>query len=303
MITINLLIFMAGFIIALALMLVMHILVSRRNNEMNFEMEKEIIYLKKEIQRVVSSRGLCASAQELARFLEVMPFNENNLNAKKLEMLDRLKRFIKGDELDKWPCAQHDILCCIAKALCPKTQIPKYNLFSRSDLLHFDPAKNGHNILKHNISFLDVVHCSGDSFGRLITPNGNGRYVYFSYFFKDNERKYVISVCELPKNRNEKFDPEVRKLIEDILNNDLCKENPRTLVNEILSSLERKTQEGVLDKGKICPQPRMITARFFSKENLDKTIRNVIRDNKLNKETIDALRKRAKEILEKDFII
>lgn len=57
------------------------------------------------------------------------------------------------------------------------------HLYSKGDTLEYDPAKNGQNIIKHGISFGEVVSYSS-RFGTLSVPcpdeNDDTRYVFFS---------------------------------------------------------------------------------------------------------------------------
>lgn len=66
------------------------------------------------------------------------------------------------------------------------------HLYSTCDLYSFDPAKNGQNVLKHGISFGEVVSYS-KKFGTLNIPcpdhNDKERIVSFSDFYLENKYK------------------------------------------------------------------------------------------------------------------
>lgn len=66
----------------------------------------------------------------------------------------------------------------------------KESVFSSSDFYQYDPAKNGQNIIKHEISFRAVISHS-TQFGTLIVPcpdkNKGRRVVIFSDYFIKND--------------------------------------------------------------------------------------------------------------------
>jgi uncharacterized DUF497 family protein len=92
--------------------------------------------------------------------------------------------------------------------------------YSTSELMEYDPAKNGKNLVKHGISFNEVVSYS-KNFGTLIitipcldNSNNNERVIIFSGLVLNEQdklqfplskfsvKKYTISIAEL---RDEKF--------------------------------------------------------------------------------------------------
>ncbi len=91
----------------------------------------------------------------------------------------------------------------------------KEHLYSKSDLYEYDPAKNGQNLIKHGISFDEVVSYS-NKFGTLSVAcpdeNDKERLILFSDIsasrsgcklslpiekVANEEEMYVMSVCQL----------------------------------------------------------------------------------------------------------
>lgn len=98
---------------------------------------------------------------------------------------DILKKILTGEsELDTHE--EIDIKIYALKALFPGSHDSlklKETLCSKSEFYHYDPAKNGQNIIKHGISFRDIVNFSS-KFGTLMVPcpetNNEQRVVIFS---------------------------------------------------------------------------------------------------------------------------
>ena len=95
-------------------------------------------------------------------------------------------------ETFKHPTSLNDICRCILKILNKRKyyklihEIGFDNLESNSELLCYDPSKNGQNLLKHGIEFHAVHSYCGGHFP-LISPNKKGNQVLFSrYYFQNN---------------------------------------------------------------------------------------------------------------------
>lgn len=147
---------------------------------------------------------------------------------------------------------KHDILCCIAKKLKCPVHIPKENIYSKNDLLEFDPSKNGQNILKHGIDFRSIPSFAdlenGDLLAYTKTEKGEPRLVYFLRM----ENKNVLVIVTEPHSSK-------------------------------------------------CRGFRYISARYFPNEesSVEETIKEVIKDNSLEKEVLQRLRDEIYQVLER----
>lgn len=141
-----------------------------------------------------------------------------------LQSLRENRRFLLEKFIDDpckifgYPIDLNDVLRCMSKILLSrnaykKLDIEHNNLGSDSELICYDPVKNGQNILKHGIVFHGVSsYCGGHL--PLISPNrntkGEYRQVLFSrYYFErgnhiylydhkpDNEYVYLATVFTL----------------------------------------------------------------------------------------------------------
>lgn len=100
-----------------------------------------------------------------------------------------LDKIISG-EIYYSSCETNDVLRYIAKELNSDSyeslKLPENNLYSESEFVSYDPAKNGLNIVKHGIEFHAVHSYSNGTFGRLMVPTGDQssekRYVIFSKY-------------------------------------------------------------------------------------------------------------------------
>jgi len=141
-------------------------------------------------------------SSEIEHIFKNMPETELSLKLKVLnlpqeregilkEILIGKKRLDIADEID--------IKIYALKALFPDSQDSlklKETIFSNSELCQYDPAKNGQNIIKHGVSFREIVSYS-TQFGTLMVPcpetNNERRIIIFSDLSIDN-RKYHLSL-------------------------------------------------------------------------------------------------------------
>lgn len=194
----------------------------------------------------------------LRKFLEV---SEERIEFVKLALSSQ-------DAVIKDPCELNDILRCIFEKMKSNSSndfvLKETNICSQGDLLEYDPKKNGQNILKHGLSFHGVVSYSGDCFGRLIAHvkfKEEMRLAIFSkYFLDDSNGLYLKNSVEY---KDFKY---------------LCVVSICTQRNDKFRFISSRT---------IDP---------FKK--LDKQLQTIIKDENLDNESLDDLRKRAKEILD-----
>ncbi|WP_301362240.1 hypothetical protein [Stutzerimonas nitrititolerans] len=127
---------------------------------------------------------------ELSQKLEILHLPQDREEILK-EILTGKKGLDISDEID--------IKIYALKELFPDSHDSlklKETIFSKSELCHYDPAKNGQNIIKHGVSFREVISYS-TQFGTLMVPcpetNNERRIVIFSDLTIDNER-YRLSL-------------------------------------------------------------------------------------------------------------
>lgn len=109
--------------------------------------------------------------KEIENLLENIDTNGCDLS--KLELTDKrntvLLNILKGNEkIDQ--IEKIDIQLFVLKKLYPekhKLLSITEHMYSKTDLYEYDPTKNGQNIMKHGISFREVVSYS-NNFGKLI---------------------------------------------------------------------------------------------------------------------------------------
>lgn len=139
-----------------------------------------------------------------------MPETELSLKLKLLKLPqdreDILKKILTGKNgLDI--SEELDIRIYALKALFPDSYDSlklKETLFSKSELCHYDPAKNGQNIMKHGVSFREIISFS-TQFGTLMVPcpetNNERRIVIFSDLSLDNKKFHLSLPLEGSETR------------------------------------------------------------------------------------------------------
>lgn len=109
-----------------------------------------------------------------------------------VERTDLLRAIIRGEHEIDHPYTLLDIHLFCLKALHKQAylqaQVPPHRAAS-SVLLTYDPPKNGQNLLKHGLTFPEVITCS-PHFGALQLPCPNAA---------DGERLVVLSKFDIPK--------------------------------------------------------------------------------------------------------
>ena len=177
-----------------------------------------------------------------------------------------LRRDIKVDNF-----LMNDILRCIVKKLCESDdidffdtfKIPENHLLSKASLYEYDPAKNGQNILKHGLDFGAVISYGGSDYGRLISYTNSeieDRFVIFSKYYVNNENNIFLS----DDKKNEDF---------------LC-----------IATIATNVNIGF----------RFISSRALKVKNdkeLQKELKNMIKDNNLDDSIMNGLRNTAYQIL------
>ncbi|CAM9212439.1 BrnT family toxin [Acinetobacter bereziniae] len=177
-----------------------------------------------------------------------------------------LRRDIKVDNF-----LMNDILRCIVKKLCESddidffdtSKIPENHLLSKVSLYEYDPAKNGQNILKHGLDFGAVVNYGGSDYGRLISYTNSeieDRFVIFSKYYVNNENNIFLS----DDKKNEDF---------------LC-----------IATIATNVDIGF----------RFISSRALKVKNdkeLQKELKNMIKDDNLDDSIMNGLRNTAYQIL------
>lgn len=226
-------------------------------------MNREIAEMQKSIDDFIKSHGIDNAIEQIRECLET-PKNGN----------ERLKKYLKGDFTGhEYISEKHDILCCLAKALkCYPKPIPTENIDSNTDTYQYDPAKNGQNILKHNLSFNQICSFIGNR-GVLIVHTATKKTEK-----KDREPRLVYFLG-IEDRKND----EGRKNDEDTENKNKNIKNVMAICAGNTSSL------------------RFISARYFSnkKEEIEDVLKSTIKDEKLSANCLGDLRKSAYSLLEK----
>lgn len=201
---------------------------------------------------------------------------------------------------------QHDILCFFIKSLrISDVEIPKKNFYSEQFDYEYDPAKNGQNILKHGISFQDVIENSNNNLGEICAETegeGEKRFIYFSKYYLNNEdNKYILSVCVISGDLSNDFYEDIAKEFIK-MNEDKYYDNGSILnisiyqkdIFKFLNKLDTKKIEKIQNSSN---KRRFISARLFTKDNFEKIIGQTIRDDGLELEIIESLRTNVKRLL------
>ncbi len=257
------------------------------NNYSIFDEEKEISRLYNVLNNYISECGLDNVAKELYYLIWVYDYKEDRkekyqdwLASKSgrnlLNKTEPKSRFEKLKDLisnlltdNNYFEDRLDYLCLFIKELrlLEKSEVPNRSLYSYSELRQYDPAKNAKNILKHGISFRDVTDNSNCVFGDLVThthSKGEDRSIYFSRVLLNNEFKYIMSICQHPDSES---DLEIGKLADQIMNS--------------------------------VPSMRIISARYFNKNNYKEVIKQAIKDENLDETVLNGLIELAIETIER----
>lgn len=158
------------------------------------------------------------NALQKIRGLTEGEFNKKLSNHEKSKNLPKDRRrllfeIIKGRKSVDYTCSvdieRYAIQCLLPEI--PSSLLHEHHLYSRGDLYEYDPPKNGCNIIKHGISFGEVVSYS-KRFGTLSVACQNDkeeRLVVFSDLNLDNgtyklqlplkgarELNYILSIAE-----------------------------------------------------------------------------------------------------------
>ncbi|MGF2881135.1 hypothetical protein VSN93_13880 [Acinetobacter johnsonii] len=176
-----------------------------------------------------------------------------------------LEKFINNpSKVFSYPTDLNDVFRCILKILSQSAykrlleKIGNQNLSSDGDLVCYDPAKNGQNILKHGIIF-HAVHSYSHGHFPLISPNRRGRQVLFTrYYFEGNNHTYM------------------------------CEEKPDKKYSFVATVFD-STDDGRM---------MFITSRIIDLDgDIDYQLNMLISENGLNPNDLESLRSRALEIL------
>lgn len=178
-------------------------------------------------------------------------FKKTGINNSRFELLkEAINRRLNVSYPESWDIERYAL-----KHLLPeeyKSLALGDHCYSSGELYEYDPSKNGQNIIKHGLSFGEVVSYS-TKFGTLIVPCPDE---------KDGERVVIFSDMVL-KDKN---------LSLPLDNNNFQKEN------YTLSIAQSRN-------GKF----RFISSRLLSKnsykENMDQAFRNIYKENKNLKDT------------------
>ncbi len=144
---------------------------------------------------------------------------------------------------------------------CYMSMVNKNHTYSNGETFEYDPYKNGENIIKHGISFNDVISFSGGSFGTLLIPikdEEEERLVAFSSFFSKeqiqgvpperiNKMNYVISILTLREQKyrfissrflgsSGNYQKDISQSLKDIIKEKSKKES---FVNQCVQILEK----------------------------------------------------------------
>lgn len=253
-----------------------------------YKMKNEIYSLQEKIDEFVDTNGINSTISKLREYLDLSEHD----NAK-------LKYCIGNTLIGKFipDHLKHSIICCIAKSL-EFQNIPHENIYSKNELIEFDPAKEGKNILKHGIHFNEIISYLDDKASLISeqrTKAGEKRVVYFMGLHKKN---IVFIAAENKPDSNDLYlDQEIR---------DKCRPYEQDFANasrEEKIEIIRKIMEENKELGKLSNKPkpiRIISARYFgsSEAEIKATIREVIKDGDLDQNAIDGLRDSIQEFLE-----
>ena len=144
--------------------------------------------------------------------------------------------------IDNEEDTRHDILCCVAKAL-NLSPIPNENIYSKNSLYQYNPAKNGKNILKHEISFNDVASYLSDSAVVIIETDPNNNRSNKIYLLKTKENKNIIAVCEIRETLRFITARHLGDSKESIEKGILCAVRDENLDDECLAILRQRATE------------------------------------------------------------
>lgn len=121
----------------------------------------------------------------------------------KLHEIHLLESFEYGNDVAR-------ALACKLNILKPLATSPR-NIMSYGDLRQYDPKKNGLNILKHGLSFDEVLSTKNNPFGTLLVSvfeDGDDREIVFTK--ASYKEKYIVSVVKFhsAEDTNEPYNPE-----------------------------------------------------------------------------------------------
>lgn len=275
--------------------------------------------------------------EQISEFQQMIYWYMDNASNKNDDVIRKLAKYLDVSEKDGTAYLEYslnnassmfpeevryDVLACIVKALDIPIDIPirttQYEYKGNILLYEYDPAKNGKNILKHQLSFQEVVKKTlGNPFGEFVVPNirvngkGNCKEIRYIYFIKDFENdKGILSVCDLADHKDEDSDKFYKFIASKYLKyigyseDRICNENTILDITDMqlynfFKSLSKGEQENILSNH--TAKKRFISSRYFTRENLDRVVEQVISLDNLSDDKLSEIIETAKKILKKEF--
>lgn len=199
------------------------------------KMEKEIKEIWFGINNYINNNSMKIAIDNIIKYLETD-------NEKKNMLMYLLIHAALDTRIDNEEDTRHDILCCVAKAL-NLSPIPNENIYSKNSLCQYDPAKNGKNILKHEISFNEVTSYLSDSAVVAIETDPNNNRSNKIYLLKTKENKNIIAVCEIRETLRFITARHLGDSKESIEKGILCAVRDENLDDECLAILRQRATE------------------------------------------------------------
>lgn len=273
---------------------------------------QETMMLADHIEEKVRRIGRDNATHKIIKSLNV---DNNKTEVEKQEIQERIEHYL-GNLHDLCLFQTYTYGNDIARALALKLgilrglKVNEHNVLSfHPDSRQYSPQKNGLNILKHGLSFDDVMSVSDGLFGRLsvaVFEDGEQRNVVFTKV--PNKDKYIVSIVKFHGSLNGESDLEleIAKITEDVLGEKVNTDDisiEQHLTQDDLLEVMRRAEHLREDIHNTEPMT-FISSWYFDINKFDETVTNRIRftgdhDVRDPKAAAKEMKLRALEILKK----
>lgn len=246
---------------------------------------KETMMLVHSIEQKVKETGKDKAVEKIIKGLNVSKVKSE---VEKQEIKERITYYL--DNLDRLHLFStfsygNDVARALALKLgvLKKTHINKHNILSyHADNRQYDPQKNGLNILKHGLSFDEVLSTANGPFSELsvgVFEDGDERHVVFTK--ASSKDKYIVSVVKFhsAKKDNSDVEEEVIRITKEVLGREVNTDGASVeeqMSQEHLVEIMRRTSH-LHDKFRDTEPMTFISSWFFDINNFDKTVTERIR--------------------------
>lgn len=249
-------------------------------DEMN-ETKMIVGYIVKKVEELGREKAV-------SKIIKGLKIDKVKSESEKQEIKERIEFYLNSLQ-DIHLCSTYQYGNDIARALALRLNIfkglnvSKHNVMSyHSDIRQYDPKKNGLNILKHGLSFDEVLSMSNGVFGRLLITvfeDGDERCIVFTK--ASGKEKYIVSVVKFHSAEEESsnLEEEIGKIAKDVADEKINTEGASieyTMTQKDLFEIMNRARDW-LDKIYNTKPMTFISSWYFDISNFDKTVTERIR--------------------------